>query len=93
MIPMKQYRFALIGCGRISKNHIAAAAANRDIMELAAVCDLKPERAEKKAEDCLQATGKKPAVYTDYHKMLKEIPADCVAIATESGYHARIALD
>ena len=48
---MKKYRFALIGCGRISKNHIAAAAANRDIMELAAVCDPVTERAEKKAAD------------------------------------------
>ncbi len=90
---MKQYRFALIGCGRISKNHIAAAAANRDIMKLAAVCDPVAERAEKKAADCLAATGEKPKVYADYHKMLEEVNPDCCAVATESGYHARIALD
>lgn len=58
MIPMKQYRFALIGCGRISKNHIAAAAANRDIMELAAVCDLKPERAEKRRRIVCRRRGR-----------------------------------
>ncbi len=86
-------RFGLIGCGRISKNHIAAAVANRDIMELAAVCDPVTERAEKKAEDCLVATGKRPAVFADYHKMLKEAEVDCCSVATESGYHAHIALD
>ena len=90
---MKQYRFALIGCGRISKNHIAAAIANQDIMQLVAVCDPVTERAEKKAADYFAATGKKPAVYADFHKMLAEMEIDCCAIATESGYHARIALE
>ena len=90
---MKKYRFGLIGCGRISKNHIAAAAADRDIMELAAVCDPVTERAEKKAGDCLEATGVRPAVYADYKKMMAEQNLDCCSIATESGYHAKIALD
>ena len=35
---MEKLRFMLIGCGRISKNHIAAAAANQDSCELVAVC-------------------------------------------------------
>ncbi len=82
---MKQYRHALIGCGRISKNHIAAAVANQDIMTLAAVCDPVTERAEKKAADYFAATGKKPAVYADYHKMLAEMEIDSCANATESG--------
>lgn len=90
---MKKYQFALIGCGRISKNHIAAAIANREIMELAAVCDPVTERAEKKAEDYFAATGKRPAVYADYHKALEERKIDACSIATESGYHASIALD
>jgi predicted dehydrogenase len=90
---MKKYRFALIGCGRISKNHIAAAAANRDIMELAAVCDPVTERAEKKAADYFEATGVRPAVYSDYKKALAEQSIDCCSVATESGYHAGIALD
>ncbi len=90
---MKQYRFALIGCGRISKNHIAAAIADQDIMALAAVCDPVTERAEKKAADYFEATGKKPAVYADYRTMLEKEQIDCCAIATESGFHARIALD
>ena len=90
---MNQIHHALIGCGRISKNHIAAAAANRDIMKLVAVCDPVTERAEEKAADYFAATGEKPAVYADYHKMLLELDVDSCAVATESGYHARIALD
>lgn len=90
---MKKYRFILIGCGRISKNHIAAAAANSDIMELVAVCDPLTEKAEQKADDCLKAAGYRPKVYADYHKALQELEIDCCSIATESGYHAPIALD
>ncbi len=89
---MKKLRFALIGCGRISKNHIAAAITNSDIMELVAVCDPVRENAEKKAKDYLEATGVKPQVYSDYKKALEEQEIDCCAIATESGYHAEIAL-
>lgn len=90
---MKKLRFALIGCGRISKNHIAAAIANADAMELAVVCDPVRKNAEKKADDYAQAMGARPLVYEDYRKALDEQEIDCCAIATESGYHARIALD
>ncbi len=90
---MKKLRFLLIGCGRISKNHIAAAAANPEIMELCAVCDPVEERAQQKAAQLEELTGKRPLVYTDYQKALGELDIDCCSIATESGYHAEIALD
>lgn len=89
---MKKLKFALIGCGRISKNHIAAAISNSDLMELVAVCDPVLENAEKKANDYLAAAGVKPLVYADYKKALEEQEIDCCSIATESGYHAEIAL-
>ena len=89
---MKKLHFALIGCGRISKNHIAAAIANKETMELVAVCDPILEKAEKKANDYFEVTGKKPAIYADYKKALEEQEIDCCSIATESGYHAEIAL-
>ncbi|WP_085834161.1 Gfo/Idh/MocA family protein [Clostridium merdae] len=90
---MKKLNFLLIGCGRISKNHIDAAAENDGLMELVAVCDLIQERAEQKADSLQEKTGKRPAVYTDYKKALEEQEIDCCSIATESGYHAEIALD
>lgn len=89
---MNKLRFALIGCGRISKNHIVASAENKDICELVAVCDQVTERAEQKAAQYEELMGVRPAVYADYKKMLEEMEIDCCAIATESGYHAEIAL-
>ena len=89
---MEKLRFALIGCGRISKNHITASVKNSDRMELVAVCDPVRERAEQRAEEYCAEMGKSPAVYEDYQKALDELEIDCCVIATESGYHAKIAL-
>ena len=48
-------RAALIGCGRIgTKKHIEAFAANSDLIDLVAVCDLIPEKAEKAAEEYMK---------------------------------------
>lgn len=82
-------RYALIGCGRISPNHIAAAQNNN--LEIVALCDLLADNVVDKMRkfDISEQTG----VYTDYHKMLKEQKPDLVAVATESGKHAQIALD
>ena len=38
-------KIALIGCGRVSKNHIKAATLNN--LEIVALCDLIPQKAEK----------------------------------------------
>jgi UDP-N-acetyl-2-amino-2-deoxyglucuronate dehydrogenase len=77
----KKFRIALIGCGRISKNHFEAID-QIDGLELVAVCDSDSERAEQ--------AGKQWGVphYTSYEKMLKESKADIVTIATPSGLHA-----
>lgn len=90
---MQKLRFMLIGCGRISKNHIAAAAANTDTMELAVVCDPVLERAQAKADMCREQAGYTPKIYADYREALDNEKIDACAIATESGYHAAIALD
>ena len=82
-------KYALIGCGRISPNHIVAAQANK--LEIIAVCDIEKENMEDKvAKYNLSDSVKK---YTEYKKMLKEEQPELIAIATESGKHAAIALD
>ena len=81
-------KYALIGCGRISPNHIEAAKNNK--LEFVAMCDIVPEAMDEKAEKFGLADVKK---YTDYKKMLEEEKPELVAIATESGKHAAIALD
>ena len=83
-------RYALIGCGRIAPNHIAAALNHADRLELAAVCDPRPERME-----AVLAPVQNPAVqrFTDYRRMLETVRPDLCAVATESGLHAAIGLD
>ena len=82
-------RYALIGCGRISPNHIAAALHNN--LEIVAICDLsEANMVEKIAKFDLDKTIPR---YTDYKEMLKKEKPELVAICTESGKHAQIALD
>lgn len=82
-------RYGLIGCGRIAINHIKAVVANN--LYLQAVCDIVPEH----IDILFEKTGfdKDPKRYTDYKKMIEENPdLELVAIATDSGVHAEIAL-
>ncbi|MDY2699381.1 MAG: Gfo/Idh/MocA family oxidoreductase [Lachnospiraceae bacterium] len=81
-------KYALIGCGRISPNHFAAAKANN--LEIVAICDLVIANMEdKKLKFDL---GDMVKQYTDYEEMLQNEKPELVAIATESGKHAEIAL-
>lgn len=84
-------RYALIGCGRISTNHIKAAIANQ--LELVAVCDIIPEHMEAVLEKHEKKEDRTIARYTDYKKMIEETKPELVSIATESGLHGQIALE
>lgn len=81
-------RYALIGCGRISPNHIAAAKQNN--LEFVALCDICTDNMEDKI---LKFELGNIHQYTDYKEMLAMEKPELVAIATESGKHAQIALD
>ena len=76
----RRIRVALLGCGRISKNHFDALA-KLPGLELVAVCDLVTERAEQ--------AGMLYNVpwFTSYELMLAEVQSDAVIIATPSGLH------
>lgn len=81
-------KYALIGCGRISPNHIAAAKSNH--LEMVGICDIDKNMLEDKAQRFdLGAVNQ----YLDYHEMLEKEKPELVAIAAESGKHAGIALD
>lgn len=84
--------YALIGCGRIAVNHVKAVA-NNDL-NFVAMCDTDSTKfdimLEKAGCDSFLDTER----YSDYKKMLEEHPEiELIAIATESGKHAQIALD
>lgn len=83
-------KYALIGCGRIATNHIKAVLENK--LELVAVCDLDPARMEALLKKHGLENDSTIARFTDYHKLIGEAKPELVAIATESGCHAEIAL-
>jgi len=95
---MNKLKLALIGCGRISDNHIKAILDNYSDIELVAVCDVKKAKAGFKATEYLSKAREKyclitwPKVYSDYKEMLQKEDIDICSICTESGYHAEIAL-
>jgi predicted dehydrogenase len=81
-------RYCLIGCGRVSPEHIRAARHNG--LEIAALCDTDPESVkENLAGEQLDGVP----LYADYREMLRGEKPALVAIATPSGLHAQMALD
>lgn len=81
-------KYALIGCGRISPNHIVAAQNNE--LEIVAICDVNPSCMDDKILKLKLDAGLKQ--YTDYKEMVETEKPELVAICTESGKHAEIAL-
>lgn len=79
-------KYALIGCGRISFHHIEAAKNNH--LEIVAVCDINQKKMKEKYAFLTHVNQ-----YTDYKEMLEKEKPTLVAIATESGKHAQIAID
>jgi UDP-N-acetyl-2-amino-2-deoxyglucuronate dehydrogenase len=75
------YRVALVGCGRISRNHVDAIKATPGL-ELVGACDILPERARSVADE----TG--VPWFVSYEEMLDTVECDLVTIATPSGLHA-----
>ena len=89
-----KYKIAIIGCGRISFKHIEAILNNKENLTLAAVCDIIEERAKEKALEYENKTNSsKVNIYTDYKELLFKEKPYIVTIATESGYHSKIAID
>ena len=79
-------RFALVGCGRIAQNHMAAIAAHGDRARLVDVCDVVPEAAAA-AADRSQAKA-----HDNLTAMLERTDADIVVLTTPSGLHAEQAI-
>lgn len=83
-------KYALIGCGRISPNHIKAALNNK--LDIVAVCDVLPENIQTLLSKHNLENDKSIKRYEDYKTMIEENDIELIGIATESGLHAEIAL-
>ena len=87
-LPMtaRPIRFALVGCGRISANHIEALRQHGERAQLVAVCDNQPA-ALAAAVAKTGASG-----FDSLDALLQGCDADIVTLATPSGLHPRQAM-
>ena len=85
-------RYALIGCGRVSPNHINAARENG--FETAAVCDINAAHIDDMFSRAgwSEAETAAPERYSDYEEMLDRVRPELVSIALPSSLHAGAAL-
>jgi UDP-N-acetyl-2-amino-2-deoxyglucuronate dehydrogenase len=81
-------KFALVGCGRISKRHSELLGLGKiKGAQLVAVCDLLEEKAANIGEQF------SVPYFTDMHQMMQSENIDVVVVLTESGNHARNVVD
>jgi UDP-N-acetyl-2-amino-2-deoxyglucuronate dehydrogenase len=84
---VKKLRLGIIGCGRISKNHLDAVSQIPEA-EFVAAADIVAEKLQAVTENY----GIKN-VYTDYNEMLDKEDLDAVSICTPSGMHPQMGID
>ena len=80
-ISGRKIRIAIVGCGRISRNHFGSIEKHAHQLELAAICEIDPKVLADHA-----AQYKVPA-YRDLQEMLEREELDLVALCTPSGIH------
>ncbi len=83
----RKIRFALVGCGRIAKNHFAALRTHADRAELVDVCDINAA-ALTSAVDETGARG-----HSNLTALLAATNADIVILTTPSGLHPEQAIE
>lgn len=81
-ITDRKLRIAIVGCGRIAKNHFGSLDKHADNFELVAVCDTNPTHSTPYAKQY-----DVPA-YTSMEAMLVQHKPDLVSLCTPSGIHA-----
>nr|QLL91146.1 WblB protein [Plesiomonas shigelloides] len=86
MIKDKKIKIAIIGCGRISKNHFGSIEQLDNEFELVAVCDNNPS--------VLQAHKEQYNVpgYLSLDELLEKESVDVISLCTPSGLHSRQAI-
>ena len=82
----RKIRIGIVGCGRISKNHISSIEKHADELELVSVCDVDPLILVAH-----QSQYNVPG-YRDMAQMLSEQTLDVVALCTPSGIHPEQAI-
>lgn len=97
-ITDRRIRIALVGCGRISSNHIRAIGAHHEKAHLVAICDTQPSRLERTKKTINEVAAEypgfsaDPVLFSDFNKLLIDsqsgvTPVDLLVVTTPSGLH------
>ena len=94
LMPAKTYRVGLIGTGWYGKSDLFRLIQVASV-EVVALCDVDKNILDKAANLVAkrQKSGKMPALYGDYRKMLAENQLDIVLIGSPDHWHAMQAID
>jgi UDP-N-acetyl-2-amino-2-deoxyglucuronate dehydrogenase len=85
-ITGRKLKIAVVGCGRISKNHFGSIEQLNEQFELAAICDIDPSVLDEHVQKY-----KVPA-YANLEDMLAKEQLDLIALCTPSGLHPEQAI-
>lgn len=84
-------RYALVGCGRVSPNHIKAAVENG--FEIVAVCDIDSSHIDDMFERAVECGRENIKRYSSFTEMYDEEKPELVSIALPSSLHAKAAIE
>jgi predicted dehydrogenase len=85
--PNDTVRVACIGVRGQGRGHITAYSRLPNV-EIAALCDVDESVLNQRLADAERITGKRPAAFTDFRKLLEDQSIDAVSIATPNHQHA-----
>src|SRR5437016_12262114 len=84
--PNDTVRVACAGVRGRGKDHIRAYSKMANV-EIAAVCDVDESILNARLGEIENASGRRPAAFTDFRKLLEDKSIDAVSIATPNHHH------
>lgn len=96
--PFSKVKIAIVGCGRISNNHLIAISHHTDLAEIVAVCDTSTKSVESFMDSFNQYSFKNiPLVFSSYAELLSSVSngqlfLDLIVLCTPSGLHSSQAI-
>lgn len=84
--PSDKIRMGLIGCNSMGWYNLREHLALPEV-DAVALCDVDEQVLQKRAQELQKITGKKPALFTDFRKLLEQKDIDAVIIGTPDHWH------
>ena len=93
---MDKLKLAIAGCGGMGGRHLlglkALQQSGMNNVELVAVCDLRPDKADRLAANAADLLGVHPLVFTNIADMHRAVPdLAAVSVTTDAGSHHVVA--